>query len=334
MTDDGAPGSALDPAALAGLYTEVQSWFDRQALIELLALGDSPIETISLDWLGKAGKRWRPFLAVCMFYAFRGGAVVPAEVRKVAVALECIHKASLIYDDIQDDDDIRYGEPTVHSIHGMPVGLTASLHLLGLGYRLIAECEVDPERRADMLTLATDGHCQLCLGQGAELLWMRQPRLLTPDEVLDIFRLKTAPSFDVVFRLPAIAGAAEARLHPVLHRYAEAIGTAYQVADDLDDFHGEGDVDDVLSRRPNIIMALAHQHSAGTERKLVAATWLGRSGEGDVDAVRAIIATTGAEDRARAILERLKADALGALDDLGQPGLAELLKRVAEMVFQ
>lgn len=327
-------GDGNDPAVIAARYTEVQSWFLPESLGGILGLGASEVERISLEWLGKAGKRWRPFLAACMFDAFAaegGNGPDPAAVRQIVIALECIHKASLVYDDVQDGDDQRYGEPTVHVLHGVPVALTVSLHLLGLGYRLIADCAAPPDRRAAMLTLATDGHCQLCLGQGAELLWMRSPRPLTPGEVLDIFRLKTAPSFDVVFRLPALAHGAGSEVHAVLRAYAEAIGTAYQVADDLDDFHGGGDVDDVMRGRPSIVMALVHQAASGTDRDLIAETWCAR--RGDPARVKQLIADLGSEQAARDILAGLKRDALGSLDRLTNRRLAGLLARVADMVF-
>jgi hypothetical protein len=58
--------------------------------------------------------------------------------------------------------------------YGMPVGLTAGLYLIGHGYKLIAT-HTPPGQCAAMLAVATEGHCDLCHGQGAELLWMRKP---------------------------------------------------------------------------------------------------------------------------------------------------------------
>ena len=55
--------------------------------------------------------------------------------------MECFHKASLIHDDIEDDDAQRYGEPTLHVEHGVPVALNVGDLLIGEGYRLLAECE-------------------------------------------------------------------------------------------------------------------------------------------------------------------------------------------------
>src|SRR6185436_2079766 len=82
-------------------------------------------EKIAREWLCRAGKRWRPFLTVSAYQALRvtPGAPLPEDLRKVAVAVECFHKASLIHDDIEDDDAERYGKKTLHEEHGVAVAL-------------------------------------------------------------------------------------------------------------------------------------------------------------------------------------------------------------------
>ena len=67
------------------------------------------------------------------------------------MAVECFHKASLIHDDIEDGDDRRYGQPALHTEHGVPVALNVGDFLLGEGYRLIGEIEVDDATKVAML---------------------------------------------------------------------------------------------------------------------------------------------------------------------------------------
>lgn len=321
------------PPNLARLFATVQSWFEPAVLIQTLAFGDSPIERISEEWMARSGKRWRPFLNASLASAFEDFPhdQVPPAVRLTSVAVECIHKGSLVYDDIQDDDQVRYGEPTLHVVHGRAVAMTVALHLIGLGYRLIAEAPLPADRVTAMLRLATDGHCRLCLGQGGELLWMREPRPLSPEQVLEIFRFKTAPSFDVVIRLPAHAAGAPEHLQTGLARFAEILGTAYQVKDDLDDFHGGGDVDDICSRRPSIIMAIAHQRATPADRTILADTWCGTAR--DFTAVKRIIADTQAATAALAVLRQHKVEALATIATLNHPRLPTMLRRIADMIF-
>jgi geranylgeranyl diphosphate synthase type II len=73
----------------------------------------------------RAGKRWRPLLTVAAYQAMSDtpGKPIPTDLMKLAVAVECFHKASLIHDDIEDGDATRYGEKTLHEEHGLAVAL-------------------------------------------------------------------------------------------------------------------------------------------------------------------------------------------------------------------
>ena len=181
---------------------EVDSWFEPAALDEILGEGSTQTDRIARAWLAKSGKRWRPFLAACAYKALQEDptAPLPAGLKKIAVAVECFHKGSLVHEDIEDGDLIRYGEQTLHAEHGIPVALNVGDLLLGDGYRLIAECDAAPFAKADMFRIAAEGHRTLCLGQGAELCWTRNPLPLSSLQVLDIFRQKTAPAFEVARR--------------------------------------------------------------------------------------------------------------------------------------
>ena len=327
------------------LKETVQGWFTTDGLTETLGTGTTDTETVSIDWLAKSGKRWRPFLIAAVYQALQPSTThhspstpgaerppLPSPVRQVAIAVECIHKASLVCDDIQDGDAQRYGEQTVHETHGIPVALTAALFLLGQGYRLIAACGAPPETVNAMLQLTTQGHCDLCLGQGAELCWMRAPAPLTADEVLYIFRYKTAPSFDVVFRLGALLANATDEEHAILHTFSTAVGIAYQVQDDLQDFQRGGDVDDVKMQRPSIVVALAHDRATGDQRTALADAWCKGSGA-DSETARRIITELEAETAARDILETHKAQALAALRPLKNRNLKILLHRLVGKIF-
>lgn len=315
------------------LKADVQSWFAPDDLARILKTGNTETETIAIEWLAKSGKRWRPFLVAAVYEAFPVPTALAESVRTVAIAVECIHKASLIYDDIQDDDARRYGEKTVHESHGIPVALTAALFLLGKGYRLIAECGAPAEQVNAMLQLAAQGHCDLCLGQGEELCWMQDPTPLSADSVLDIFRRKTAPSFDVVFRLGALLAGASDEEHAILHAYSIAVGIAYQIQDDLHDFQRFGDVDDVRKRRPSIVIAIAHDHATGDRRKALADAWCNGKGA-DAEEIRAIISELDAEATAREMLTTHKDQALAALRPLTNRNLKILLHRIVGTIFK
>jgi hypothetical protein len=85
--------------------------------------------------------------------------------------------------------------------HGVPVALNVGDLLIGEGLRLIAESGAPPEVVVGMLRAAADGHKTLSVGQGTELSWTRAPRPLSSLQVLDIFRQKTAPAFEVALAI-------------------------------------------------------------------------------------------------------------------------------------
>ena len=222
---------------LDALRSDVASWFTPQSLDNIMGPSVGQTEEIARDWLARTGKRWRPFLAASTFQAMRTdpGDSIPDVLKPLAVAVECFHKASLIHDDIEDSDPERYGEKSLHSEHGLAVALNVGDLLIGEGYRLLACSGFSPDQKSEMIRVAADGQRELCRGQGAELFWMRSPEQLTKLQVLDVFRKKTAPAFEVALRLGALAASCEqhASIASTIAAYSEALGIAYQIYDDL-----------------------------------------------------------------------------------------------------
>src|SRR5216117_1416974 len=136
---------------LSQLRDEVDGWFTRESLEKIMGAVEGETERIGREWLLRAGKRWRPFLAVSAYQALRNtpGAPLPQDIRNIAVAVESFHKASLIHDDIEDNDKQRYGEKTLHEEHGVAVALNVGDLLIGEGYRLLAGSQASAEQRGD-----------------------------------------------------------------------------------------------------------------------------------------------------------------------------------------
>lgn len=325
---------------LDGLKSEVRSWFRKESLAELMGEPSDETAVIARDWLAKAGKRWRPYLATCTTMALqsdREEAIPQAspELKKVAVAIECFHKASLIHDDIEDGDLERYGSRALHAEVGMPVALNVGDFLLGEGYRLISELSIDPAVQVEMLRLASDGHLTLSRGQGLELCWARSPKPLSSLQVLDIFRKKTAPAFEVALRLGACLGGADQETHSVLRQYSRSLGIAYQIRDDLEDYNGAGDSNDLEALRPSLILAIAHKRALqGQEKDLISSLFcLDRSFSQVSDEVQRILAERGVTEKAEELLEAYKEEAVRSLRFLSNPTLKGLLRRVVGKIF-
>ena len=243
--------------------------------------------------------------------------------KKLALAVECFHKASLIHDDIEDDDEQRYGQRALHVEHGTAIALNVGDFLLGEGYRLIGELEVEDAAKVAMLRTAAAGHATLSRGQGAELCWARTPLPLSCAEVLDIFRQKTAPAFEVALRLGAFLGGAEADVHEILTRYSEVLGIAYQISDDLEDFTSARDSHDLRASRPSVVLALAHERATTVdERKLTDALWRRKRVYDEVEKEFERLSTRcGVLPAAEELLRTHSTRAMAALDRLANPNL-------------
>lgn len=321
---------------LGGLRDEVDSWFQPEPLAEILGDPDGESERIAHRWLGKAGKRWRPFLSVATFQALRDtpGAELPDDIRKLAVAVECFHKASLIHDDIEDADSERYGEQTLHEAHGMPVALNVGDLLIGEGYRLLGECAVAPERIVEMVRIAARGQRQLCRGQGAELVWGMDPEPLSTAEVIDIFRRKTAPAFDVALQLGAAYAGADRSIREVLGAYSEALGIAYQIRDDLSDLGVDGETNDIAGLRPSLLLAIAFERAKAEQKDQLRSLWRRTLPNGaTVESIEALYSELKADERTATLLEGYKEEAIRSLRGLDNANLKGLLRRVVGKIF-
>ena len=193
----------------------------------------SSVREIALEFLSRGGKQLRPRLCRIVYEALAGGGPCAGDLEKVLGAVECFHKASLVHDDIQDGDAERYGRPTVHAAHGVPVAVAVGDWLVAEGYRRLATSGFP--RAAEMLCAAASSHLQLSEGQGDELL-LRGVRP-TEDETLSIYRRKTGEAFALAARLGALAARESdtAEVERGLMRFGIAFGVLFQMRDDAED---------------------------------------------------------------------------------------------------
>lgn len=320
---------------LGQLREEVDGWFSPASLELLLGPAQGHTERVARDWLMRAGKRWRPFLTVAAWQALsenRNAGDLPQDLKKIAVAIECFHKASLIHDDIEDNDSLRYGEKTLHEEHGVPVALNIGDLLIGEGYRLLAACKASAEAKAEMIRVVAEGQRELCRGQGAELFWARKPEVLTPLQVIEIFRQKTAPAFEVALRVGAIYAGKHEECEDVLGAYSRALGIAYQIRDDLSDLGASGETDDIAGLRPSLLLAVARDRANGPARELLDQRWK-RQGTQDSSEIEALYRELKADERCEHLLESYKEEAIRSLAALEHPSLKGLLRRVIGKIF-
>ncbi|GAA4892333.1 (2E,6E)-farnesyl diphosphate synthase [Ferrimonas pelagia] len=188
------------------------------------------------------GKRARPFLV------YATGTMLGAEestLDPIAAAVECIHAYSLIHDDLpaMDDDHLRRGQPTVHIAFDEATAILAGDALQGLAYELLAECDLPPELESNRIAMLrvlakASGYQGMCGGQAIDLAQTGQPIDLAT--LTQLHALKTGALIRASVELGslAVAGVDETqRAH--LRQFAEKIGLAFQVHDDILDITGD-----------------------------------------------------------------------------------------------
>jgi geranylgeranyl pyrophosphate synthase len=307
-------------------------------------------ENIAYDWLANGGKRFRPFITLAAFDAasresqprIAGGQPFSDSVCRVAMAIEAFHKASLVHDDIQDDDLFRYGRDTLHRCHGLGPAINIGDYLIGLGYRLVNSCRVDlgVSVASDIVDSMAQAHLALCDGQGAEMAWRDHPDWsLTPADAIQIYALKTSPAFEAaMFAGLRMAGPAE-NYRATVTEFCRELGVGFQIVNDLGDWDGDSNNklvagQDALALRPTVLLALALEAASDEQRREVRETLESTAAnEERLVRLRRLFTELGAFSKAKRMVETARAKAQELADNVQPSRLRSLFQFLLETVL-
>jgi geranylgeranyl pyrophosphate synthase len=284
-------------------------------------------EKIALESLLSGGQRLRPFFALLAYEAFCDQ---PDQtiINRIVLSVECFHKASLIHDDIEDDDSSRYGKETIHAIYGIPVAINIGDYLIGEGYRLIAESGLPAEVIAESIKIISREHKKLTVGQGAELISIKTGELLSLDEILVVFENKTAAAFKVSFLLGATIGGADIETLNLLDIFSHHIGIAYQIKDDLSDYHGEKG--DIAIRKFSVLLSILAEKLDGAERE----RFIAAVNKGDNGTLHQLIEQHEIQKQTETLLISYIQKAKTCLDNFRNLGLKLALHEILGKIFK
>lgn len=223
-----------------GVSSNIISLKDRNTSAERSPVGGEArvMEAMRYSTLG-GGKRLRPFLVVnsaCLFGVSREASLMAAS------AIEFIHTYSLIHDDLpaMDDDDLRRGKPSCHKQFGEAAAILAGDALQALAFQTLADPAVhpDPSVRCELVSaVARAASCRGLVG-GQMLDLEAENKELSVDEIIRLQRLKTGELFAISCEAGAILGKGAMSMRMALRRYANDMGLAFQITDDLLDAEG------------------------------------------------------------------------------------------------
>ena len=309
-------------------------------------------ENISYDWLMQGGKRSRPFITLAAYDALTGGkATLSVEgldlsdsVQRAALAIETFHKASLVHDDIEDDDTFRYGCETLHRQYGIGPAINVGDYLIGLGYRLVSRDRkvLGSDVAADILDKLADAHLKLSEGQGAELLWRdAKDKAITALEAMKIYALKTSPAFEAALYSGVRLAGSAVQYEKMVTDFSRHLGVAFQILNDLKDWEGDHDNkmvagQDVLAGRPTLLLALALEGLTGGDREELLAIVQGEHPEREhnlLPRVRQLFVKADVFAKAEKLVEKYRARTEAIADEVEPIELRELLYYLVDTVL-
>ncbi len=255
------------------------------------------IPEVTAHLVGAGGKRLRPLLTLA---AARLCGYAGSDHLKLAATVEFIHTATLLHDDVVDESARRRGRPTANLLWDNKSSVLVGDYLFARAFQLMVE--TGNLRVLDILSNAA-----AVIAEG-EVLQLTAAANLDTDEAvyLQVVRGKTAALFSAATEAGAVIGGADGEAAGALHDYGDALGIAFQIADDLLDYRGtdarlgKNVGDDFRERKMSlpVIRALAKADAAdrGFWQRVIGK---GEQRDGDFDTAMAIMARHGSLDSTR-----------------------------------
>ncbi len=290
------------------------------------------------EFVFAGGKRLRPLLCALGWHAAGGRGDIGPLIR-TAASLEMFHAFALIHDDLMDRSATRRGRPTVHralaarhrSSHGQDdgdhLGVSAAILVgdvaLAWSDELLHTAGLRPSRLAAVLPVLDAMRTEVVYGQYLDLLATGKPTSET-ETPLAVIRHKTAKyTCERPLQIGATVAGAGSGLLAGLGAFAVPLGEAFQLRDDLlgvwgrPDQTGKPALDDMRAGKHTVLIALALKAADATQDRLLR-THYGdpHLGEGDAEAVRAVLKATGADLAVEHMIAERHEQAMTALGDL------------------
>ena len=295
-----------------------------------LGSGVPLVAEVSRYIIAAGGKRLRP--ALLLLSAGALGCDTPQRFNLAAV-VEFIHTATLLHDDVVDESVMRRGNATANETFGNPASVLVGDFLYSRAFQMM----VDVQNMRIMQVLA-DATNIIAEGEVMQLMNLHNAAL---DEAsyLQVIRSKTAKLFEASARVGAILASAPPEMENACAEYGQALGTAFQVIDDVLDYAGEAQTmgknlgDDLREGKATLPLISAMQRGTAEQRQLVK-TAIESGGMAMLDQVVEIVKSTGALDVSRAAAAQEARRAMTAAERLPANAHSACLIELAEQLLR
>ncbi|MGD0643728.1 MAG: polyprenyl synthetase family protein [Candidatus Bathyarchaeia archaeon] len=192
------------------------------------------------DMLDRGGKRWRPalFLLICEALGKDSDYCLD-----FSIIPEVVHNGTLVIDDIEDSSEMRRGKPCTYKIFKMDIAVNAgnAMYYLPLLSLMAQKTELTPEMQRDVYEVYVKEMINLSMGQAMDIAWHRgiaNADELNEEDYVQMCAYKTGTLARMAAKIAAILAGANKPLVEKLGRFAESIGVAFQMQDDVLDLTG------------------------------------------------------------------------------------------------
>lgn len=288
---------------------------------------------MAVQQLATGGKRIRARLAL---EACRSFGVDRATAVKWAAAVELLHNATLIHDDIQDGDTTRRGQPAVWATHGVAQAINAGDFMLMLPFLAVAEME--HARKAALFALVAETATHIVRGQVAEL-GLKDAGRLDVASYVSACRGKTGALMALPVAGAAILGGRSASEAAALGEYFIQLGVLFQIQDDVVDLFGDkgrGKIGcDIYEGKVSALLVAHLERSPETDRVVMGIIEKPRrlTTEVDVEMVKELYIKSGALDRVLEMMNEIRDEVLASPLLRNEPEIRSLALLLVEMAF-
>ena len=286
-----------------------------------------PLITRIAEHLVKSGgKRLRPALLILAsrLCGYRGEAHIP-----LAGAIEFIHTATLLHDDVIDNAEVRRGNPSANVLWGNEASVLVGDFLYSRSFQMMVG--LDSMRIMEVLAQTTN---TIAEGEVQQLLNMGDPEV-NRQRYMQVIENKTAKLFEAACSLGAIVSGQPAEIETALAIYGNRLGSAFQIADDVLDYTGDADTmgknagDDLAEGKPTLPLIIAREKCTDQERDLLDSA-IQNGGVEDLDPILTIIRGTDSLNSAMEIAREGAAQARQAIGILPDSTWRRALEQLAD----
>ena len=287
------------------------------------------VSQVSQYIIAAGGKRLRPALLLLMC-----GALGYQEKQRfnMAAVVEFIHTATLLHDDVVDESTLRRGRATANEAFGNPASVLVGDFLYSRAFQMMVEA-------GDMRIMQTLAEATNVIAEGEVLQLMNMhDASLTEDGYLLVIRSKTAKLFEASARLAALLAGSSPMIEQSCADYGQALGTAFQVIDDVLDYDGDVQVmgknlgDDLREGKATLPLIIAMQRGTSHECNVIREA-IETGGTASMTQIIAIVQKTGALTATRDAAAAEARRALDALQNLPQNTHADALRQLASQLL-